>query len=125
MPYVAQNYDTNPAAAMGTFVGEPPYHGQCVSYVKAVVPSLPVTSQWVKGALVKETLNLPAGTVIATFNAQGHYQGHAAIYESQTDKGINVVDQWITPPAQAIHRRMIRFGAAGVSNNGNLFYVVN
>jgi hypothetical protein len=52
-----------------------------------------VTTQWRKGALVKGHRNLAAGTVIATFNESGHYQGHAAIYESQTTTGINVIDQ--------------------------------
>jgi hypothetical protein len=125
MPYVSQNYDSNPAAQLGTWVGDPPYHGQCVSYVKAVTPALPATSEWGKGDLVKGSLNLVKGTVIATFDADGHYFGHAAIYEGQTSKGINVVDQWITPPAQPIHRRLIRFGAHGISNNGDNFYVVN
>jgi hypothetical protein len=53
MPYVSQNYANNPAAPMGTWVGAPPHYGQCVSYVKTVTPSLPQTSQWTKGALVK------------------------------------------------------------------------
>jgi len=124
MPYVSQNYDNNPAAPLGQWVGDPPYYGQCVSYVKAVVPTLPETKKWKKGALVKYNVTLMAGTVIATFNSSGNYFGHAAIYESQTDDGLNVVDQWITAPAMPIHRRMLRFGAHGNSNNGDNFYVV-
>lgn len=124
MPYVSKNYDHNPAAPLGTYVGDQPYYGQCVSYVKAVVPSLPATSQWSKGALVKGNSNLAKGTVIATFNASGHYYGHAAIYEGQTPEGINVIDQWIVPPPSPIHRRLLRFGAHGIANDGNGFYVV-
>jgi hypothetical protein len=124
LSYVSQNYDNNPVARLGTLVGTPPYYGQCVSYVKAVVTSLPATSQWRKGVLVKGSLNIAKGTVIATFNANSQYHGHAAIYEGQTPQGINVVDQWITPPQQPIHRRLIRFGAHGISNDGNKFYVV-
>jgi hypothetical protein len=124
MPYVSQNYDHSPAAPLGTWVGAPPYYGQCVSYVKAVVPSLPQTSLWTKGALVKNNRAVQAGTVIATFNPAGHYSGHAAIYESQTKDGLNVVDQWITAPAKPIHRRLLRFGAQGNSNNGDNFFVV-
>ncbi len=124
MPYVSQNYDHNSAARIGTWVGAPPYYGQCVSYVKAVVPTLPQTSLWKKGALVKGNAAVRAGTVIATFDASGRYCGHAAIYEGQTPQGLNVIDQWITPPAQPIHRRMVRFGAHGNSNNGDNFYVV-
>jgi hypothetical protein len=123
MPYVSHNYDKNPAAPLGKWVGTAPYYGECVSYVKAVVPNLPQTSLWKKGALVKGK-NISAGTVIATFNAAGHYSGHAAIYENQTSSGLNVVDQWIKPPAQPIHRRMLRFGAHGNSNNGDNFFVV-
>jgi hypothetical protein len=124
MPYVSGNYDHNPGAPMGTWVGNPPYHGQCVSYVKAVIPGLPATASWSKGRRVRGDLSIAAGTLIATFNEHGHYSVHAAIYESQGPNGINVVDQWITPPPQPIHRRLLRFGAHGNSNNGDNFYVV-
>lgn len=124
MPYVSSNYDNNAAAPLGKWVGTAPYYGECVSYVKAVVPGLPQTALWKKGALVKGNAGVKAGTVIATFNAAGHYSGHAAIYESQTALGLNVVDQWIAPPAQPIHRRMLRFGAKGNVNNGDNFFVV-
>ncbi len=124
MPYVSQNYDHNPDAPMGTWVGAAPYYGECVSYVKAVTPGLPQTSLWKKGAAVKGNTTIVAGTVIATFNATGHYFGHAAIYESQTAAGVNVVDQWIVQPAQPIHRRTLRFGSAGYVNNGDNFFVV-
>ena len=124
MPYISSNYDNNPAAPLGKWVGSPPYYGECVSYVKAVVPTLPQTSRWKKGASVKGNNTIKAGTVIATFNAGGQYYGHAAIYESQTVEGINVIDQWIKAPAKPIHRRMLRFGAHGDVNNGDKFFVV-
>jgi hypothetical protein len=69
---------------LGILDGTSPYYGQ--SYVKAVVPSLPATSQWRKGILVKESLDITKGTVIATFNANSQYHGHAAIYEKQTSQ---------------------------------------
>jgi hypothetical protein len=124
MPYVSKNYDANPAAPLGQWVGADPYYGQCVSYVKAVTPGLPQTSLWNKGDLAKGNASLEAGTVIATFDADGRYFGHAAIYESQDADGINVIDQWITPPPEPIHRRMLRFGAQGHSNDGDNFFVV-
>jgi hypothetical protein len=126
MPYISQNYASNPKALIdkNVWVGEPPYYGECVSYVKFVTQGLPQTSMWRKGLPVKGNGNVLRGTVIATFNAQGQYSGHAAIFESQTGKGINVVDQWITPPARPIHRRLLRFGAPGNSNNGDNFFVV-
>jgi hypothetical protein len=128
MPYVSQNYANNAAAPIdkGKWVSDPQgqEYGQCVSYVKFVTPGLPLTSAWKKGAAVKGNSGIKPGTVIATFDASGKYSGHAAVYESQTKDGINVVDQWITIPPKPIHRRMLRFGAAGNSNNGNNFYVV-
>jgi hypothetical protein len=66
-----------------------------------------------------------AGTVIATFNAAGTYEGHAAIYVSQTSDGVNVYDQYVTPPSpKAVGPRTLRWGAPGNSNNGDKFYVV-
>ena len=124
MPYVSTNYDHNPAAPLGQWVGAAPYYGQCVSYVKAVIPGMPQTSLWKKGPLVRGNTNILPGTAIATFNPAGHYTVHAAIYESQTAQGINVVDQWIALPPQPVHRRMIRFGGHGEANNGDHFYVI-
>ncbi len=145
MPYLSTNYMSNTNAPVGTWVCAPtsrhapfstvPPHaqtggtdlcGQCVSYVKKVCPSLPSTSMWRKGALVKTSTNLAPGTVIATFNANGHYEGHAAIYVSQNTQGITVYDQYVTPPSpKAIGPRLLRWGAHGNSNNGDKFYVVD
>lgn len=127
MAYVSTNYTDNPGAPIdqNTWVGDAPYHGQCVSYVKFVTPGLPQTAAWKKGIQVKGNRDIVSGTVIATFNSDNKYFGHAAIYENQSDAGINVVDQWITPPASPIHRRMLRFGAHGLANNGDNFFVVD
>ena len=145
MPYIATNYSSNPKAPLGKWVctrasSQGPYEkvppaetrdrpnlcGQCVSYVTTVCPTIPVsTGAWKKGLQVKGNKEIAAGTAIATFDKDGNYSGHAAIYESQTDDGINVVDQWVTPPARAIHRRLLRFGAHGNSNNGDNFFVIN
>ncbi len=145
MPYVASNYLTNPKAPLGKWVCTrtstlgpydtappaaethgPDFCGQCVSFVTTVCPTLPVgTVAWKKGVQVKGTTSILPGTAIATFNSDGKYSGHAAIYESQTLTGINVIDQWVTPPAKAIHKRMLRFGAHGNSNNGDNFFVID
>jgi hypothetical protein len=99
--------------------------GQCVSYVKKVCPTLPATSGWKKGALVKNNPKILTGTIIATFNAAGKYEGHAAVYVNQSPAGINVYDQWVTPPTpKAVGPRLLRWGAHGNSNNGDNFYVV-
>ena len=144
MAFVAASYRTNSKAPLGKWVctrtsslgpfdkappwsntHRPDFCGQCVSYVTVVCPAIPVdTSKWKMGALVKGNLTLEAGTAIATFDSAGHYLGHTAIYESQSEVGLNVVDQWVTPPATAIHARILRFGAKGNSNNGDNFYVI-
>jgi hypothetical protein len=144
MAYVATNYATNPSAPVGQWVCAPSSAlapsktvpigdttkgtdlcGQCVSYVKKVCPTLPQTSKWKKGTPTKGNKTIQAGTVIATFNTSGKYEGHAAIYVSQDEKGILVYDQYVTPPSlKAVGPRTLRFGASGNSNNGNNFYVV-
>lgn len=142
--YVSTNYKTNPAAPMGQWVctrtsskgpyettppsdvtGTPDFCGQCVSFITTVCPTIPVnTSHWKKGALAKGNKDIRSGTAIATFDSNGRYYGHAAIYDSQNTLGLTVIDQWVTPPAQPIHQRLLRFGAHGNSNNGDNFYVI-
>jgi hypothetical protein len=144
MAYVSSNYKNNPNAPVGKWACAPTSSlaafdtapsgtqtkgtdlcGQCVSYVKRVCPTLPETKKWKKGALVKDNKTIVPGTVIATFNASGIYEGHAAIYESQSASGITVYDQWVTPPPKALGQRLLRWGAKGVSNNADNFYVVD
>jgi hypothetical protein len=144
MPYISSNYQENPDAPFGKWVctrdsdngpydKEPPldtrkypsFCGQCVSFVTTVCPTIPVAvDKWNNGRLVKGDNTVLKGTAIATFDKDGDYSGHAAIYESQNPVGLTVVDQWVTSPATAIHRRVLRFGAHGNSNNGDLFYVI-
>lgn len=145
MAFISTNYANNPNAplnqwtcaptsSLGPFTEAPSHNitggnnhcGQCVSYVKKVCPTLrKKTSDWKKGSLVKNNTKILPGTVIATFNSAGKYEGHAAIYVSQSAAGINVYDQWITPPTpKAVGPRLLRWGAHGNSNNGDNFYVV-
>jgi len=144
MVYRSTNYMNNPNAPIGKWTCSPtssvtPFMevptgdrtrgndlcGQCVSYVKKVCPSLPVTSIWRKGPPVKNNRNILPGTVIATFNSSGRYEGHAAIYVSQNSAGINIYDQYVTPPSpKAVGPRLLLWGAHGNSNNGDNFYVV-
>ena len=145
MPYVTSNYLANAKAPLGKWActrtspldpfsvlppvadtHAPNFCGQCVSFVTAVCPTIPVnTLAWRKGARVRGTTGIKPGTAIATFDDDGKYSGHAAIYDSQTLTGINVVDQWVAPPAQAAHHRMLRFGAQGNANDGNNFFVID
>jgi RHS repeat-associated protein len=75
-------------------------NGQCVALVKAVCANIPQqTRRWIRGDQVLGNYNILPGTAIATFGPDGTYQSipgesHAALYLSQSDKGIRVVDQW-------------------------------
>lgn len=144
MPYVTASYKNHPSAPPGMWTcaptskrqpsSEPPssaqtkgpeFCGQCVSYVKQVCPTLPPTGSWKRGALVRGNTGILRGTVIATFSATGTYEGHAAIYDGQLTTGINVWDQWVTPPTpKSVGPRLLRWGAQGRANNGDNFYVV-
>jgi hypothetical protein len=144
MSYVSPNYATNNQAPVGNWVctrtsslgpfpghpaqnqrHNPDFCGQCVSYVTTVCPDIPVnTGRWSKGGLVKGDSTIAAGTAIATFNADGQYVGHAAIYVKQDAVGIHVYDQWITGAGKAVGPRVIRWNGVGVSNCGEGFYVV-
>lgn len=144
MPFVSANYKNHPDAPEGKWVcartsnlgpyaahpephtrSNPNYCGQCVSFVTTVCPTIPVTTtQWVKGVPVKGNTTIVEGTAIATFDAQGNYRGHAAIYVGQNAEGIEVYDQWITGAGKAIGSRLIKWNGVGVSNNGDGFYVV-
>lgn len=145
MAYVSTNYMNNAAAPVGKWTcaptssqplfkevpptgksNYPDLCGQCVSYVKKVCPALPATPSWTKGLPVKGNKNIRPGTVIATFNVHGKFEGHTAIYVSQSATiGISVYDQYVTPPTpKAVGPRTLRWGAHGQSNNGDNFYVV-
>lgn len=147
MAYVAPRYATEAAILEGKWVcnrdsslgpylnNSPPpanarnypnFCGQCVSFVTRICPTIPVaTAAWRKGALVSEAQDILPGTAIATFDANGGYSGHAAIFVSKTALGINVLDQWITGAGKPIGPRLLRFNGHGVSNNGSMFHVID
>src|ERR1700740_2141201 len=100
MAYVSRNYENNPNAPIATRDAQgnwikpcwisapdppPEEHGECVSYARFVTPGLPKAHDWKKGDLVKNS-NLEKGTIIATFDKDSKYKGHAAVYESQSKK---------------------------------------
>ena len=144
MPFVSANYAANPDApegrwvctrssSLGPYVAHPPaeqrhnpdFCGQCVSYVTTVCSTIPVnTGKWKKGVPVKGTATIAEGTAIATFDQNGSYVGHTAIYVKQDDAGIHVYDQWITGAGKAVGPRLIRWNGSGVSNRGDGFHVV-
>ncbi|GAB3435515.1 BPSL0067 family protein [Massilia solisilvae] len=131
MPYVA----INPRKFENTSVGS----GQCVAFVQAATQVGP-TRFWKRGALVRGA-NLAVGTVIATFDEEGHYandtsgKSHAAIYLGQTAAGIIVLDQWmetrrapggvVARTAHPVSERTISFLAkTRAVNDGRNYYVV-
>lgn len=124
MSYVARN----PTAYLGKSVGD----GQCVAFVRAA-SGAPSHGVWKRGVLVKAGA-VVAGTVIATFDADGKYgsrkdgTSHAAIFLKKNAIGIVVLDQWVTNGVrQAVHERTIRFNnkAGKKINDGDQYYVVD
>jgi len=125
MPFIAND----PERFLGQSVGT----GHCVPYVQAA-SGAPLTRDWQRGALVKGG-NIPRGTAIATFDADGTYgnhldgSSHAAILLREEEDGLRVLDQWRNPapqPDQVVHERLIRFRAGqGIAvNDGDKFFVV-
>lgn len=103
-------------------------NGHCVRLVQVAVPDLGHTSTWRRGVKVRGA-EVPSGTIIATFNASGRYENdttgrsHAAIYLSQNQTGLSVLDQWV---GRAVGERVIRFkGGAGLPvDDGDAYHVV-
>jgi hypothetical protein len=112
------------------YIGRVVDNGHCVKFVQAAAAA-PRTTEWRPGPWVRGNKSIPPGTVIATFEANGTYTprtgNHAAIYISQDETGIRVLDQW---RGQPVHERVIRFkggwgaGSGSKSNDGKLFRVV-
>ncbi len=109
---------------------------QCVALVQAFAGA-PRTAEWKQGATVRGQWLLAKGTAIATFQ-DGVYKGrphgnHAALYLSQDQGGIWVIDQWKNddPDHTKISRHYLRFKGIGkdgrwvdTSNNGDAFSVI-
>lgn len=99
-------------------------NGQCVALVQ-MATHMPNTAHWRAGVLVQGNLGLPAGTIIALFDPNGHYgnhedgRSHAAIYMGQDSRGIHVIDQWIERRDGTViriqnpHERTIEFQKKG------------
>ena len=90
------------ASAFGRYVTDDPNHwngqssvgdGECVALVRKATGA-PQAKTWSSGVPVKGNTAIQPGTAIATFDAGGHYIGHAAIYLGQDMNSIRVIDQW-------------------------------
>lgn len=67
--------------------------GECVPLVQRATGA-PLTRQWRPGAPIQGNTAIRPGTAIATFDENGRYGGHAAIYLGQDGNGVRVLDQW-------------------------------
>jgi hypothetical protein len=82
----------------------------------------------VKGADIQQGTPLDAGTAIATF-VNGKYPqnatGHAAVYLSQNEAGIQVLDQWASQ-GKVLKRtiRWIPLRAGDLVNDAKAFSVI-
>jgi hypothetical protein len=119
MPYIAADPES--------FLGQVVDTGHCVRLVQ-VAAHVPHTSLWQQGEVARG-IGLDRGTVIATFDDDGHYgnhtdgSSHAAIYLGQDHVGLQVIDQWVCHPTAP---RTIRFrgGVGKKVNDGDQFCVV-
>lgn len=104
------------------------YYGQCVSLVKALSKNDVTTSNWQKGNSVMATNSVVPGTVIATFDSNGNYYGHVAVFRGYIDSssggrvGIMVYDQnYVSPLVVGKHDLMA--SGSGV-NDADKYYAV-
>lgn len=105
--------------------------GQCVALVQEYAGApRGAKDNWKQGVKVKGSTSIVVGTAIATFK-DGKYQSnatgnHAALYLSQDETGIWVVDQNIKDYKGKIGKRKIRFknGVGSPSNDGDAYSVI-
>jgi hypothetical protein len=123
VPFVA----AHPEWHIGQTVGEGANRGQCVAFVRAAA-DVPHTSEWRRGDPVATT-DIPRGTAIATFDANGRYgnhadgRSHAAIFQQQISTGIRVFDQWVGHP---VAHRVIRWkeGVGQAADDASRYHVI-
>lgn len=103
------------------------YFGECVSLVKKYTHA-PLTSEWREGVRARGNPSLRKGTAIATF-VGGRYptnsSHHAALYLSQDETGIYVIEQ--DRSLHAIRKRKILFKGSGghhLVNDGDAYSVI-
>lgn len=114
VPYVGADLAVakDPKKYLGQVVSSPEgqHTGQCVSYVRTASGATH-SSSWAPGEPVRGNTSLKPGTAIATFQ-DGKYhnridgRSHGAIYMSQDEGGLYVIDQW---KGQPVHARYVRF----------------
>ena len=106
----------HPEKYLGQSVGD----GECVAFVRAAA-HVPQTALWRRGRLAKGDATVPRGAAIATFDPDGRYgnhtdgRSHAAIYLSQDEHGLTVLDQWRQPSIHVVQSVLSGSGAPFLS----------
>ena len=114
---------------LGHFIGRSTGSGQCVALAQAVQPGIGLTRNWRCGEKVQGNASIQPGTVIATFNKANRYanaldgSSHAAVYLGQSEKGVQVMDQWAGTKA-AIRTIPWNNPGGAAANTGGAFHVV-
>ena len=122
-------YVADPDACIAVW-GHTVGRGQCVDFVRHVA-QCPPTKDWRRGALVRgQGDTLMPGTVIATFHPDTERyendtsgRSHAAVFLSEKDGGLKVMDQWVGHPVAV---RLIRYqgGDQPHVDDGDAYYVL-
>lgn len=104
--------------------------GHCLPHVQRVA-GVTHSSTLRRGARVLETDDIPRGTVIGTFDANGRYanatdgSSHVAIllHRNDVDRSLLVVDTWIGKP---VGERIIRDkgGSGPAADDSSRYYTV-
>lgn len=117
------------ASDPGRYAGQVVDNGHCARFLQ-VAASVPHTSQWRRGALVRGAEPpVPVGTCIATFDANDRYandttgKSHAAILSATNADGLLVWDTWVNHP---VAQRVLRYrdGQGDAVNDGSRFHVI-
>ena len=103
----------------GAFIGA---NQECVALVRELT-NAPRATTWRAGATARGNQALQPGTAIATFDADGHYGGHTAIYLGQDATGIFAYDQW-RGHAPSVRHIAFRRGKGTKVDDGDQYSVV-
>jgi hypothetical protein len=113
-----------------SYIGHDVYgSSQCVDLIMHTLGA-PRTPEWKQGRPVTRGADIPVGTAIATF-VDGHYPSnktgqHAAIYLSQNETGIDVVEQFVGIDKNKVAFRNIRWSTIDgkLSNRGGAYSTI-
>ena len=100
---------------------------ECVEFVRQSTGA-PSTRNWRPGLKVRGDQSIPLGAAIATFKEK-KFSKHAAIYLSQDELGIVVLDQWNAKAK--VTKRRIKFPdkypklELTEQNNGDMYFVID